>query len=210
MYSLFLIKSNVRKKTPPKDGLVRLPLDQIRPAPENNLVYRPVLASDSEIQELARSIRSIGLKEPIVVTRDGYILSGHRRHMACRLAGLREVECRVVDITRNDPEFETLLVEYNRQRVKSFDELVRERVITCNPENAYRKLVEHRKAKAEVSGEFIQIGGEKKRKEISQGKQQMLDAVIGIVEGQRDYWPLDDRSIHYSLLNDPPLSPKQA
>jgi hypothetical protein len=185
--------------------LVRLSLDSIRPAPENNLIYRPVRSDDPGIQDLARSIEEHGLREPIVVTADRFILSGHRRHAACRLAGVREVDCRVEPITRFDPEFETLLVEYNRQRVKSFDEVVREQVITCNPDDAYRALVEHRKARAEVIGEFIQIGGEKKRKMISRAKRPMLEAVARIVFEQREYWPLSDRSIHYDLLNDPPL-----
>src|SRR5262249_56515664 len=113
------------------------------------------LTTDPEIQALARSIARHGLREPIVVTRDGYILSGHRRHAACRLAGLREVDCRVEDITRDDPEFETMLVEYNRQRVKSLDEVVREPGITCHPESAYRSLVELHTAKPAASGAVL-------------------------------------------------------
>jgi hypothetical protein len=189
----------------PGVGLVRLSLDSIRPAPENSLIYRPVRFDDPGIQDLARSIRRHGLREPIVVTRDGFILSGHRRHAACRLAGLREADCRVEDITRDDPEFETMLVEHNRQRVKSFDEALREQVIACNPEDAYRALVEHRKARAELTGEFIAIEGTKRRKAISRAKWPMLLSVRRIIEEQREYWPLSDRSIHYDLLNDPPL-----
>jgi hypothetical protein len=191
--------------TQPKVRLVRLSLDSIRPSPENNLIYRPVRSDDPGIQDLARSIREHGLREPIVVTRDGYILSGHRRHAACRLAGLREVDCRVEDITRANPEFETMLVEHNRQRVKGFDEVLREQVITSNPEDAYRALVEHRKASAEVTGEFIAIEGTKRRKAISRAKSPMLLSVKRIIEEQREYWRLSDRSIHYDLLNDPPL-----
>jgi hypothetical protein len=168
-------------------------------------VYRPVLTTDPEIQALARSIARHGLREPIVVTRDGYILSGHRRHAACRLAGMREVDCRVEDITRDDPEFETMLVEYNRQRVKGFDEVVREQVITRDPEGDYRSMVQHRRAKAEVSGEFIRIEGKKRRKKISRAKRPMLEAAARVVQAQRAYWPLSDRLIHYDLLNDPPL-----
>jgi hypothetical protein len=194
-----------RTSARPKVGLVRLPLDSIRPAPENDRIYRPVSPGDPEIRALARSIREHGLREPIVVTEDGYILSGHRRHAACRLAGLRQVDCRVEPITRFHPDFETLLVEYNRQRVKGFDEVLREQVIAHNPEDAYRALVEHRRAKAGVSGDFIQIGGEKRRKRISNAKRPMLEAIARIVYEQRQYWPLSDRSIHYDLLNAPPL-----
>jgi hypothetical protein len=111
----------------------------------------------------------------------------------------------VVDITRDDPEFETMLVEHNRQRVKGLDEVVREQVITCNPENAYRSLVEYRRAKSAVSGEFLSIEGTKTRKAISSAKRPMLDAVIEIIDGKSDYWPLSDREIHYDLLSDPPL-----
>jgi hypothetical protein len=140
-----------------------------------------------------------------VVTRDGFILSGHRRHAACRLAGLREVLCRVEDITRDDPEFEAILVEHNRQRVKGLDEVVREQVITGDPEDAYRSLVEYRKAKSAVSGEFLSIEGTKTRKEITGAKMPMLRAVIRIIEENRGYWPQSDRRVHYGLLNDPPL-----
>src|SRR5262249_49191648 len=163
------------------------------------------LTTDPEIQALARSIARHGLREPIVVTRDGYILSGHRRHAACRLAGLREVDCRVEDITRDDPEFETLLVEHNRQRVKGLDEVVRELVITSNPQDAYRSLVEYRRGKSAVSGEFLSIEGTKTRKAISEAKRPMLAVAARIIDGKRDYWPLSDREIHYDLLSEPPL-----
>jgi hypothetical protein len=164
-----------------------------------------VRSDDPGIQDLARSIRRHGLREPIVVTRDGFILSGHRRHAACRLAGLKEVNCRVEDITRDDPEFEALLVEHNRQRVKGLDEVVREQVITSNPENAYRSLVEYRRAKSAVSGEFLSIEGTKTRKAISSAKWPMLLCMRRIIEEKREFWPLSDREIHYDLLSYPPL-----
>jgi hypothetical protein len=196
---------SVKSPSEPKDRLVRLSLDSIQPSPENNLIYRPVLASDPEIRELARSIQKHGLQEPIVVTRDGYILSGHRRQMACRLAGMKDVPCRVADISRHDPGFVPMLREFNRQRVKGFDEIVREQIVSGPPVDAYRSLVEHRKAKSAISGEFLSIDGMKTRKAISKAKEQMLRAAIKIISSQRDYWPLSDRSIHYDVLNDPPL-----
>jgi hypothetical protein len=110
-----------------------------------------------------------------------------------------------VDITRDDPRFETMLVEYNRQRVKSLDEVLREQVITTNPEDAYRSLIAYRKAKSAVSGEFLSIEGAKVRKSISKAKRPMLDAAAYIISGKSDYWPLSDREIHYDLLSDPPL-----
>jgi hypothetical protein len=184
---------------------VSLPLSEIRPAPENELIYRPVSDGDPEIQRLANSIARYGLREPIVVTKDHYILSGHRRHAACRLVGLAEVLCRVEPISRFDPRFETLLREYNRQRVKSFDEIVREEVVSSGPELAYFALIEHRKAASAVSGDFISIQASKTRKTISPAKWPMLVTIQTILEDLRDYWPLSDRRIHYNMLNYSPL-----
>src|SRR5262249_7436309 len=55
------------------------------------------------------------------------------------------------------------------------------------------------------SGEFLSIEGVKVRKTISKAKDPMLQAVLWIINGQSEYWPLSDRSIHYDLLSDPPL-----
>jgi hypothetical protein len=189
----------------PKDNHVRLLVAAIRPAPENELIYRPVNKEAPEIQELARSIQEFGVMEPIVVTRDGYILSGHQRHAACRLLGLEYIPGRIEPITRDSPEFIPRLREFNRQRVKSFDEVVRERVVEVRPGEAYQSLIDHRRAASAVSGDFIAIGETKRRKKIGRLKLPMLDAAIRFVEAQRAYWPISDREVHYGLLNDPPM-----
>jgi hypothetical protein len=182
------------------------PIDSIYPSPENELIYRPVSPDDPEILELARSIETHGLQQPLTVTRDGYIISGHRRYAALRLLGVREVPCHVnEDVSRFDPNFEALLRENNRQRVKSLAEVIREQTIDIDPDVAYSALVVHRKAECAVNGEFIAITGTKTRKVISAAKRPMLDRVLEIIMDQRAYWPLSDRSIHYDVLNDPPL-----
>src|SRR5207249_2655933 len=98
--------------------------------------------------------------------------------------------------------FLKMLREYNRQRIKSLDEIVREEVVSANPEEAYRMLTEHRRSTARVSAETISIRGEKRRWKISEAKQPFLDAIIVIINERREYWPLTDRQIHYALLND--------
>lgn len=201
---------NERRNEPgvPKSGHVPIlprPVAELRPSPLNNKLYRPVSPSDPDILALARSIRRHGLREPLVITLDDVILSGHRRHTACRLAGLTVVPCRVENIRSTDPQFLTLLREFNRQRVKSFDEVAREEVLSANPEEAHRVLVEHRKQQAQVAVETIPIVGHKHRAAISKAKQPMLNAIRAILGQRRPYWPLTDRQIHYALLNDPPL-----
>ena len=68
--------------------IVRIPIDLISPNP-----FQPRMSFDSEaLEELAASIRSLGLIQPITVrkTDDGkyQIISGERRYRACRIAGM--------------------------------------------------------------------------------------------------------------------------
>jgi hypothetical protein len=196
--------------TTTKSGHVRIrqvALDRIQPAPENDRLYRPVDPDDPEIQALAQSIARHGVKEPLVVSRDGYLLSGHRRYTAARLAGLERVPCRVEPLRRrDDPDgFLVLLREYNRQRDKTLDEQLREELVSVDPTAAYESLLAHRQRQARVAVAPLPIVGRKRRAAISAAKQPFLEAVLGILAEQREFWPLSDRRIHYALLNAPPL-----
>lgn len=179
----------------------------IHPSPENDRLYRPVDPADPEIVALAKSIREHGVREPLVVTSDRFIVSGHRRYAAAKLAGLREVPCRFEQMCRaDDPDgFTRLLRECNRQRVKSFDEKLREELVSTDPDRAYRSLIDFREKQSCVAVETLTIRGRKRRSALSKAKGPFLDAVVRILVEFQAYWPLSDRRIHYALLNDPPL-----
>jgi hypothetical protein len=97
------------------------------------------------------------------------------------------------------------LCEFNRQRVKTADELLREEVLSADPEEAHRALVEHRRAVAQVSTHTITIEGKLHRAKLSAAKEPLLATILAVLEERREFWPLTDRQIHYALLNDPPL-----
>ena len=183
-----------------------LALESIWPAPVNEKVYKPVSKTDPDVIALAESIRKIGIKEPLVISNDGYILSGHRRHTAAGMAGLSTVPCRRDGILHTDPDFVTMLLAFNRQRIKTAAEVTREEVILSDPEEAYRLLVQHRHAKASVDTTgVIQIEGRKHRAEITDAKRPLLEAVQRVLEDRKAYLPLTVRQVHYGLLNNPPL-----
>jgi len=153
-----------------QDRILPLPLDSIHPAPENLDLYRPVREDDPEVIALADSIREYGVQEPLVLSADRYIVSGHRRHMAAGLAGVGEVPCRMLPISRqDDPErFLELLREHNRQRVKSREEMLRETIIDAKPEDAYRQLTAYRTRKPRrPGGKAVKIMGTKTRAKIT-------------------------------------------
>jgi hypothetical protein len=179
----------------------------LHPSPENETVYRPVSPDDPDIIALAKSIRQHGIQEPLVITEDGYIVSGHRRFVGAELAGLDEVPCRIVAIRRDTDhdEFVRLLAEYNRQRVKTRDEQLREECLTINPEEAYTALLDYREDQSQAKVQGLDLGSRKQRKQLTSAKMPLLQAIWRILQERKKFLPLTDRQIHYGLLNDPPL-----
>jgi len=191
----------------PETGHVRflVSMSRIKPSTENDQLYRPVNLDDPQTIALAESIREFGVREPIVITLDGFILSGHRRYAAAKLAGLNQVPVRRENISRSDPQFVRLLREYNRQREKTLDERLREEIVSVNVDDAHAALVEHRRKASEISAETVTLGKCKDRAGISEAKLPMLLAITQILKERREFWPMSDRTIHYALLNIKPL-----
>jgi len=134
------------------EQVLKLPINEIAPSPENTLLYRPVTPDDEATIALAESIRVHGILEPIVISADRFILSGHRRHVAARIIGLSEVPCRMIGIRRVDndranDEFVRLLRQHNKQRIKTRDELIREAIVSDDPKEAHRALTAYRRRK---------------------------------------------------------------
>ena len=61
-------------------------ISELRPHPKNPRVH-----PDSAIEKLERSIKEFGWTNPILVSKDGYILAGHARLKAAEKAGIEEV-----------------------------------------------------------------------------------------------------------------------
>lgn len=191
------------KAKKPKVRLVSLPIHEVHPSFENDMIYRPIDGDDPDIVRLADSIARNGL-QPIIVSKDLFIVSGHRRYAACRRLGWTEIDCIIEQYDSYEPEFERKLVEHNIQRAKSVDEILRERIVCHDPDAAYSKLKAYRAEKSAVKGGFLDLGKRQKRAKLSRNKMPMLDAVKRVLAANRAYWPMTDRTIHYELLNDPP------
>ncbi|QDU21823.1 ParB N-terminal domain-containing protein [Urbifossiella limnaea] len=190
------------------DRIEHVPLADLRPAVVNDELYKPVRTDDPAIIELGRDIARKGLLEPIVATPDGVIVSGHRRRAGAEVADLDVVPVRRINIRSTDPRFVEYLTSFNRQRVKSAQEQVREAVVRTSPDDARNVLLAHRAA--EVAREHRRIAdtglrviaptAASRRSVITDQKRPMLDAARAVVEQYRGYWPLTLRQIHYRLL----------
>ena len=197
----------------PKVAHVRL-LD-LRPCPENDVVYGKQSLDDPDIVELIKSILDKGVMEPIHISADNVIISGHRRRFCALQAGLQMVPAIRNNISyENDrEEFLKLLVGANTQRKKTGAMLLREVAMKIDPEQAHEDLLqeqreeEHeRKFGSDVSDQAVYGKNVKSRKQISAASMPFLMAALRVIEKHREFWPLSVRQIHYRLLGpDAPL-----
>ncbi len=94
--------------------ILRIPVDLIEPNP-----FQPRMTFEQEkLEELAESIRTLGLIQPITVRRKGdgryQIISGERRFRACRMSGMEMIPAYIRD-TNDQGMLEMAIVE-NIQR----------------------------------------------------------------------------------------------
>jgi len=99
--------------------------EELEPHPKNREIYGDtddVADLDATFKE---SVAEKGVLEPLVVTRGKEIISGHRRWLAARDAGLDSVPVRYSEFDDELAEREAL-IEFNRQREKTPGQIVNE------------------------------------------------------------------------------------
>ena len=98
---------------------MKIPVNQLKTCPINSEIYR-----DSDVGDLVNSIGEVGLLQPIVVTPDNTIISGHRRFKAIQTLGWTEVEVEVKEV--EEDSIPLYVVLFNQSRNKVASELIRE------------------------------------------------------------------------------------
>ena len=113
------------------DYIIKMDLDKINPNPLNKQIYG---YNPKEHKELKKSIELNGLLEPITITRDNILVSGHRRFKAVKELGYEDVDCRLGEFDN----VSVALVELNRHRQKTSTEILNEAEIL---KQEYSKMV---------------------------------------------------------------------
>ncbi|MEJ6546881.1 MAG: ParB N-terminal domain-containing protein, partial [Flavobacteriaceae bacterium] len=90
--------------------------------PKNKEIY-----DLSSIDELMESISEVGLLQPLTIDTRNQVISGNRRFESIKRLGWKEVEVIVREV--QEEEEELLLIHFNKQRIKSFKELINEYLI---------------------------------------------------------------------------------
>ena len=116
---------------PGTDHLAQVELDQIQPNPDQPRHQ----IDEAGLAELAQSIRTNGLLQPLLVSSRSeggyYLIAGERRCLAARMAGLKTVPCLLKETTPADRLALAIIENVQRQDLNAIEEA-----------QAYARLVE--------------------------------------------------------------------
>ena len=117
-------------ETTPKDEVIEINLDELRPNP-----HQPrKIFKDEALQELAESIKENGVFQPIIAKKSikGYeIVAGERRYRASKLAGLEKIPAIIRDFTEQQMIEIALLENLQRENLNAIEEAL-----------AYKSMIE--------------------------------------------------------------------
>lgn len=91
-----------------------LKIEDLKPHPRNNEFFDDM--TGEKWNEFLESVKSRGVIEPIVITPDKVIVSGHQRVRACKELGIDEITCDVHLYNNEDEILQDLLETNIRQR----------------------------------------------------------------------------------------------
>jgi ParB/RepB/Spo0J family partition protein len=98
---------------------MRVQLSQIRINPVHDQIY-----TTNEIEDLVESMGKNGLLEPLIITPDKIIISGHRRYLAAKSLGWEEIEVNIREVDEGNMEY--TIVSANQHRRKKSAEVLNE------------------------------------------------------------------------------------
>jgi ParB family transcriptional regulator, chromosome partitioning protein len=112
------------------DGTIRkIKLDKISPSE-----IQPRSERLKGVEELAESLRTDGLLQPIVVKKDNpddtfRIIAGERRYHAARILGWEEIECKILSKNEKDTYRIAVIENLQRENLSPFDEIEAFRIL---------------------------------------------------------------------------------
>lgn len=98
---------------------MKVPLSKLKHHPLNSRIY-----SLSGIESLMDSIQLVGLLEPPTVDQHFQVVSGNRRFESVKRLGWKEIDVHQINVKEGDEVL--TLIHFNRQRIKSTQELLNE------------------------------------------------------------------------------------
>ena len=98
---------------------MKVKVSSLKHHPKNKEIY-----TLSSIEELMESISEVGLLQPLIIDSRNQVISGNRRFESVKRLGWEDVDAETIEV--KDGEEELLLINFNKQRVKTNRELLNE------------------------------------------------------------------------------------
>lgn len=89
-------------------------INKLKPHPRNNEFFDDM--TGEKWNEFLESIKSRGVIEPVVITQDYTIVSGHQRVRACKELGIQKINCEIHNYNSEDEVLQDLIETNIRQR----------------------------------------------------------------------------------------------
>lgn len=105
--------------------ITRVSPGELVPHPKNEEVYGDTSDVDDLESTFVESVAEKGVLEPVVITADKTLISGHRRWLAAQANGLDTIPARVSEFESGLAEREAV-IEFNRQREKTPGQIINE------------------------------------------------------------------------------------
>lgn len=105
-------RSQVRKEVSILEAQL-LAVDSLSPHPRNNDFFDDI--TGGKWDEFLESVKASGIIEPLVITQNKVVVSGHQRLRACKELGIRNVYC-IVRTYKSEDEILRDLIETNIQQ----------------------------------------------------------------------------------------------
>ena len=91
-------------------------IEELKPHPNNHRVF-----TEKGMKDLNKSIDKIGMAQPINITPDGTVLSGHARLFALKKKGVKEVDVYVSSRPLTEKEQKEVLIRMNANTAGEWD-----------------------------------------------------------------------------------------
>lgn len=98
-----------------------MPVAALRVHEDNEKIY----GKKEKDADLEKSLAKSGILDPLLITKDGRVISGHRRFRVATKLGIVEVPVRIFE-SEDELEIKTALLEHNRHRIKNKAQLAAE------------------------------------------------------------------------------------
>ncbi len=165
--------------------IVEIEIDKLKSHPENDAIY----GTDEDVSDLIPIIEVQGILDPLVVTDNNVIISGHRRWKAAKHLGYSTVPCIVRHYDGSEEELAELL-SLNVNRIKTNEQRTREgiRMVETLSSDAILRKMAALKQNQSVVVESSTTGGETndgEESKVDKGKtRDKVAEAVGLASGK--------------------------